>query len=150
MNYKNEKPKRKSEKPKSNHNCPPVTLPGESRKCENRRLNFAAGSPYLRFDLNLDVYFFNNQVDFAVISQVCDSLGYRVISPQELAAISAQLAGAGICPMLVWTNNNGVPTLAYVFPGDPNPVRIVTTPSLLCRAYHFCTANNSMLGRDIK
>lgn len=40
--------------------------------------------------------------------------------------------------VLVWATNISVPTLAYFIPGSQKV--IVPTPSLLCPAYHFCTA----------
>jgi hypothetical protein len=119
--------------------CPLPTLPNEPAECEQNRENFAAGSPYVRFDLNFDFYFFNEQRDLQGAINHCNQLGYRQITVNELAGISAQLTAAGLCTMLVWTITNGIPTLAYFVPGG-QPV-VVPTPSLLCPAYFFCVLN---------
>ncbi|TYR80519.1 hypothetical protein FZC66_09080 [Priestia megaterium] len=120
--------------------CPCPTLPEEPLQCEQRREAFAARNPHFRFDLNLVYYFLNNQATFAEASEACATLGegFRLPSPQEVADMSTDFKAAGLCPMLVWTINNGIPALVYVFPGDPNPVRLISTQSLSCRAYHFC------------
>lgn len=132
----------KSKKPK--HQlciCPPATEPKEPQECEQERADFVAGNPYLRFDLALQYYFFNRQEDFVSSTQNCAELGsgFRPITVQELNDIRAELTAAGLCPMLVWTTNDRIPTLAYFIPGQP--VTIVPTPTIFCPAYFFCVAN---------
>jgi hypothetical protein len=122
--------------------CPPPTLPNEPPECEQARANFA-NQTFFRFDLNLVYVFFNIQTDFVSSTQNCAEIGsemeFRPITVQELNDIRAELAAAGLCTMLVWTTNNGIPTLAYFIPGQP--VVIVPTPTINCSAYFFCVSN---------
>ncbi|GAA3332323.1 hypothetical protein GCM10020331_092020 [Ectobacillus funiculus] len=110
--------------------CKCITL------CEQRKAAFQATNPHLRFDLNIVYQFFNDQVTFTEAIQRCNAMpGYTLITLQELTAISNDFNTAGLCQMLLWTTNNGVPTLVYFVPGSLTPIIPVPTPSLSCLAY---------------
>ncbi|KXY37077.1 hypothetical protein AT269_00015, partial [Bacillus cereus] len=43
---------------------------------------------------------------------------------QELSLVASKFLTTQSCPLLFWTTNNGIPTLAYMFPGALNPILI--------------------------
>ena len=126
--------------------CPNPTLPNESPECGIRRQAFELRNPFLRFDLALQYYFFNTQVNFSEATNICASLGsaFRFPTADELLAISSEIiTGIGSnCPTLIWATQNGTATLVYV--GSTNgtdPIEIAAFPApLSCRAYTICVA----------
>jgi len=133
-------------KPPKPNPCPNPTLTNEPPECETRRQTFAMFSPYLRFDLNLQYYFFNTRVTSTEATNICASLGsaFRPPTVDELLAISSEIVAAigSNCPTLIWATQNGALTLAYVgATNGTDPIEIAASPAPpFCRAYTVCVA----------
>lgn len=120
--------------------CPLATSLNDSPECLALRDNldgtvFPVG--------NLEFIFFNRLVSFTEdLTRTCMNefaADAHLANVQELSLVANKfLTGTQSCPLLFWTTNNGIPTLAYMLPGALNPIAIVPTQSLDCPAYYFC------------
>jgi hypothetical protein len=67
--------------------------------------------------------------------------GFHIPTVAELedpAVRNTLLVMFGMCPVVVWAINNGVPTLVKIIPGNNDPIIILPTPSLSCLAFGIC------------
>ncbi|MHB8129055.1 MAG: hypothetical protein ACYDEX_08670 [Mobilitalea sp.] len=122
--------------------CPQAVCGNEKPECELQRADLANDSP---FTLNngWTFGFFNKLETFPQDPNLCrDSFGgtTTIATVEQLnnPFVQQNLLDRGICPMVVWALNNGVPTLVKLTPGSSHPVKTLPTPSLFCLAYRIC------------
>jgi len=128
--------------------CPPATTRKEPPECEQRRQDvsgnvFDATNGWL-IGFNNQLMDFNDTTD-NLNPNSCEGFfggGWHLAPVEELVDPAASNTITEIlqpcCPVLIWTTNAGIPTLAYILPGCPEFIKIVPTPSLSCLAYHVC------------
>ncbi len=128
--------------------CPSATTRKEPPECEQRRGD-VSGDVFVAANA-FQIGFTNQLMNFNDITDnlnpnSCEGTfgsGWHLAPIEELVIPAVRDTVTEIlqpcCPVLVWTTNAGIPTLAYVLPRCPDFIKIVKTPSLSCLAYHFC------------
>jgi hypothetical protein len=123
--------------------CPMVTQSpcGNTPSCDQLRQDLDIGP--ISDSQNNIIFLFKNELRNFVDSVVfCQSLGvgWRMITVEELAQISRFFIGPNGegCGTLVWTLDNGTPTLAYVAPCNGDEVQIIRVSPLTCLAFTIC------------
>lgn len=128
--------------------CPPATTRKESPECEQRRQEVSGD--VFNADNGWQIGFVNELMNFNDTTDnsnpnSCEGVfggGFHLATVEEfdnpfVRDTVTEILQPG-CPVLVWTTNNGIPTLAYILPGCPDFIIIAPTPSLSCLAYHIC------------
>ena len=132
---------------KCKKNCPPPVCPHEPPECEQRRKEISGD--VFEADNGWQIGFVNVLQTYAQIQDPlnlfsCEGTfggGWHISPMAELEDPSVRntlLEMFGLCSVVVWATDNGVPTLVKVIPGSDEPARILPTPSLSCLAYSIC------------
>lgn len=126
--------------------CPPLTFPNDRPECAALRANLD-GTPvtiglfeYIFFDnmATLNDLTGGAGLNFNTLCQNDFAGDAHLATVEDLNLFSPFFAtSSGICPTLLWANNNGILTLVYVVPGSP-PIIVPSPPSLNCRAGTVC------------
>ena len=132
---------------KCKKNCPPPICPHEPPACKLRRTEIsgdifnAANGWQIGFINELQTYAQTQDPTSPLSCEGTFGGGWHLSPVEELeipAVRNTLLEMFGLCPIVVWATNNGVPTLVKIIPGSNDPERILPTPSLCCLAFSIC------------
>ena len=132
---------------KCKNNCPPPICPNEPPECKLRRTEIngdifnAANGFQIAFINELQTYAQTQDPTSPLSCEGMFGAGFHLSPVAELedpAVRNTLLEMFGLCPVVVWATNNGVPTLVKIIPGSNDPERILPTPSLSCLAFAIC------------
>lgn len=105
--------------------------------CNTKRQAFALGSPYTRFDLNLNVYYFSDFKTYNESKHQCNLLSCKLPTVEEIDALRSQIQSSlEGCSTIVWAIENENPVIVLVSPTGRN--RILRWVSESCRANTIC------------